>query len=121
MVSLCCLRVATRDGEVGEDYHHDFPLLPVGTTLNVELSVLVTESTQLLDSQLPLELIEDDDIIGFSREANPIIVIGSHEDPESLVLPGLQQRSLSSIWRTPNPIVSLLLFRLERIVSRPPV
>lgn len=113
--------VTLRDRVVGEDNHHDLLGFEVGTTLCVELGVPVTESIELLHCELPPILIEDDHIIAVCREADPVIVIGSEEDPKTTVLPGFQHGGFPSVCRTVDPVVTLFHCRIEWIGLRPEV
>lgn len=72
---------------VREDNHHDLLGFEVGTTFCVELGVPITESIKLLHSELPPVLIKDYCIKEISRETDPVIVIGTEEDPKTTVLP----------------------------------
>lgn len=114
------MRVSLINGVVWKNYHHLLFLLPVGTTFNIQLSVPITKSTQLLDGKLALELIKDNDIKISVRIPKPVIIIRPEVNTGTSILPRLQSRSLTCIGWTPNPMVSLLLILLKRILLRPP-
>lgn len=81
--------IALINGEVAEYNYHYFPTFHVGVALDIQLCVSITKGTELLDLELTLVLIKHHYVISISGEANPIIVIGSKEDPSPIILPRL--------------------------------
>lgn len=75
---LMHLMVAISRVEVAEHTNLNLPVLVNASTLCVQPCVLVTESVQLLDSQLALVLVKDYHIMVVRIEPSPIIVVRAH-------------------------------------------
>lgn len=113
--SCLYLVVATCRIEIGEHANLNLPTLVDRTTLGIQLGVLVTESVQLLDAQLPFEFIEDDDVMVLRVEAHPVIVVRTYESPTSghdLV----DYRRLTCVCGPTNPPVFALDLRVKWVV-----
>lgn len=108
MVAICWIKVR-------KDTDLNLSVLENRAAFDIQLRVFVTQSIQLLDSQLSPELVKDDDIMIVWVEANPVIIVRAYEGPTSgqyLV----HYCRLTCIGRSVYPSVFALLRWIEWIV-----
>lgn len=104
-----CLVVAVPDSVVAAHHHYELLRLLVGSSLDVQWCELITHCTEVLNADLPLELIKPDDFIDVLVESEPVIVLRTNEDLNSFLNDLLHEVSLTTVRWTTYPQVALLL------------
>lgn len=98
---------------VGTDDHQHLLVLLDRSTLNVEASVSVTESIDLLDCELPFELIKPNYLVQVLIESNPVSIVRSVINLKSSFNHLLNLVRLSTVMRTSEPKVTSLLLEID--------
>lgn len=108
-----CLIIAVPDSVVAAHHYYELLRLLVGSSLDVQWCELITHCTEVLNADLPLELIKPDDFIDVLVESEPVIVLRTNEDLNSFLNDLLHEVSLTTVRWTTYPQVALLLCSVQ--------
>lgn len=112
MIILYCFMITTSNIKIAEHHDHHFSCFDDWTTFDIKSSVLITETIQLLNSQLPFKFIKDYHIMVVWVETNPVTIVRPLVSPTGLHYLS-KNSALACIRLTMYPIVTPFVARVK--------